>query len=71
MPLPGILPSRLGWGLGLQAYSNLARGSASVTSIPMSRGLQRYGSLTQYVGNSLCIVGTGTMSSDSSITESL
>lgn len=72
MPLPGILPSRLGWGLGLQAYSNLAgERSASVTSILMSRGLQRYGNLTQYVGNSLCIVGTGTMSPDSSIMESL
>lgn len=38
-----------------------------MASISMSRGLQRYGSLTQYVGNSLCIVGTRTMSSDSSI----
>ena len=71
MPLPSIVPPRLGWGLGLQAYSNLAGGSASVTSIPMSRGLQRYSDLTQYVGNSLCIVGTGTMSPDSSIMESL
>lgn len=71
MPLPGILPPRLGWGLGLQAYSNLAGRSASVTSMPISRGLQRYGDLTQYIGNSLCIVGTGTMSPDSSVTESL
>ena len=71
MLLPGILPPRLGWGLGLQAYSNLAGGSASVTSMPMSRSLQRYGDLTQYIGNRLCIVGTETMSPDSSIMESL
>ena len=47
MPLPGILPSRLEWGLGLQAYSNLAGRSASVVSMPISRGLQRYGDITQ------------------------